>query len=134
MGRGTTEFTDTSENHGRMIERRRFQRYDVDVPVMIELTDRGGSTPAFHQTANISARGAFFASPGSYVIGERVKVSMSLAFSEGDELFPSGQTILITVMGQVSRSDYGGTAVHFDDNYQVSNAQSSAGISMALFQ
>ncbi len=124
---------DSSSGLGRMIERRRFERYEVNVPFMIEWTDRGGSAPALHQTSNISARGAFLPSIESYVVGERVKVSFSLAFA-GEESCPAGQSILITVMGRISRSGHNGTAVSFDDSFQISNSTEFGGVSTAVLQ
>ena len=134
MRRGNTDLFNIPGDCGRMIERRQFERYYVEIPAMLESISEQENRTIFLRTSNISAQGAFFTCSTGWGVGDRVKVSLALEFSEADGLHEVGQTVLITVSGLVLRIDYAGMAVAFDENYKIADVRSSGGLSTVTFQ
>ncbi len=105
-----------------MNEKRKFQRFDVNVPVSIEFLsgERRRRKKFFFETDNLSAQGAFLKSDNTLPEGAQIKVKMFLHFVEPvTGVIPKGLAI-IYVTGHVLRACAGGTAICFNDDYEIS--------------
>ena len=109
-------------NGDTMEDRRRFDRYAVDVPVRIESLDQQSQGEWIEVTAgNLSAGGIFFYSDEFLRPKSLVKVEVLLSFDELQTLADPDGTLVISVTGLVQRSDAGGTAICFRDDYDTTS-------------
>jgi hypothetical protein len=112
--------TETSSWSQPVKERRKLERYQMRVPTRIELSDDAGHLETLRlETTDISASGAFFASPGPISEGAHLKLEMVLPVERLQELIGANKTVEITLEGRVIRRDAGGIAVLFDKKYQI---------------
>ena len=106
-----------------MTEKRLFERFDIHVPVKMEIPDRQEiQGPVTIETNNLSAGGIFFQTDRTLPAGAHVKMEITLRFDElkTDE-DPDG-SFIIAVTGYVQRSGPAGTAICFHNDYDVSTA------------
>jgi len=109
-----------SHNAEFMGNKRKFKRYDIEVPARIEVTaSRRGKEVFDLQTANVSAKGALFRTMESLPEGTKFKADIFIPLDEVKDSSDSGNTLIIKVTGQVLRSGPSGMAVCFNDDYRI---------------
>ena len=101
-------------------ERRKLERFQLHVPVKIELADVSGHHETLQlETKDISADGAFFVSSKPISEGANIKLGMILSVEKLKDLIGVHNKVELKLQGQVIRSDPDGIAVLFDRKYQI---------------
>lgn len=104
-----------------MRDERRFERFPVEVPARVEMIQgKGKDRTLFTQTSDLSATGVFFPELVGMNIGDRVKIELYLVFENPDATGGIHDMVSMTVTGKVIRSEASGTAIRFDEDYQMS--------------
>ncbi len=103
---------------------RRFQRVDIEVPARIEVIESRNRRKIIQSyISNLSAVGAFFPALNSIAVAQRVQIDVFLLF-DGHKSFNGGHELVkLAVTGYVSRSESTGTAVAFDNDYQITSSR-----------
>jgi hypothetical protein len=104
-----------------MEDRRKFERFELNVPARIEVPDKKGRGEKIAlETNNLSAGGIFLkkATP-PLTEGSSVKVEIFLYFEELKTSDDPEGTLIITASGSVQRSDQEGTAISLNDDYDI---------------
>ena len=102
-------------------DERRFERFLIEVPARVELLQGNGKDrPFFTQTLDLSATGAFFPELAGMRPGEMVKIDLYLVFEDPDATDDIHDMVAMTVSGKVIRSEAAGTAISFEEDYQMS--------------
>jgi hypothetical protein len=100
---------------------RRFERFPVEVPARIELLHgRRKEQPFFSQTLDLSASGAFFPEFKRIRLGDMLKIDFYLVFENYDSDNGNHDMVTLTVTGKVIRSEASGTAIRFEEDYEMS--------------
>jgi hypothetical protein len=97
-------------------ERRSLERYELEVPVLMEVTNEDGTTDAYEcVTQDVCSGGAFFVTDESFETGQRFKAKIKFhpVRDNGDP------DVWVTVKGDVVRPCAGGIGARFDKKYQV---------------
>ena len=94
-----------------MEERRRFERFQLRLPVRMEVNSSGKRLIFDLETKDISAAGVFIETSERFSEGTPVRLSMTLSSNKIQEL--TGSQSLIKVKGIVVRSAPTGLAVSF---------------------
>ena len=94
-----------------MEERRRFERFQLRLPVRMEVNSSGKRQIFDLETKDISAAGVFIETSERFSKGTPVRLSMTLSSNKIQEL--TGSQSLIKVKGIVVRSAPTGLAVSF---------------------
>jgi hypothetical protein len=121
--RGTTLFramrTDSTGDCGQMKDKRKFERFEINVPARIEIPGQDGCTIKVDlETHDLSAGGTFIELGKPLPEGCAVKIDIVLSFEElKTDADPSGSLILSTT-GQVVRSGADGVAIRFNEDYE----------------
>jgi hypothetical protein len=104
-----------------MTEKRLFERFDINVPVRLALSQpQAKDDPIALEADNLSAGGIFFKTPKGLPHGTKVRMEIILQFDElKTEEDPLG-SFVIQVTGYVQRSGADGTAICFNNDYDVS--------------
>ena len=93
-----------------MADRRRIQRYDLNIPALIiDIPDVTESPEVMLMTRDISASGAFFDTCQPLAAGTMLGLELQLP----DRDYPGGR---VQLRGTVVRSTPAGMAVSFDDD------------------
>ncbi|MDD3814879.1 MAG: PilZ domain-containing protein [Desulfocapsaceae bacterium] len=117
-------------------ERREQKRLSLSLQTKVTAESRTGSTPLFELvTADISASGAFIATSNPLPIASKVRLEFFLSLEELAQLrfvvakeslkAWEGERAWVTATGVVIRVDKKGSAIIFDQNYQISPIRSS---------
>lgn len=118
---GVMKKTTTQHVNEFLRDERKFERFPVEVPVRVELLQgKRKDRHLFTHTSDLSATGAFLPELEGMQIGEIVKIDLYLVFENPD---PSGSIhdmLAMTVTGKVIRSKVSGTAIRFEEDYQMS--------------
>ncbi|MCX5830126.1 MAG: PilZ domain-containing protein [Deltaproteobacteria bacterium] len=102
-------------------DERRFERFSIEVPARVELLRaRGKARSIFTQTSDLSATGAFFPELAEMHLGDMVKIDLYLVFEDQDATDGIHDMVAMTVTGKVIRSETSGTAIRFEEDYQMS--------------
>jgi hypothetical protein len=100
---------------------RRFERFSVEVPARIEiLHGKRRDQPFFTQTLDLSATGAFFPVFRGIQLGDILKIDFYLVFENYDGDDGNHDMVTMTVTGRVIRSETAGTAISFEEDYEMS--------------
>lgn len=103
-----------------MKERRKLERYKLQVPAKIELIGAAGKKEKLQlQTRDISANGAFFTSEKPVSEGVHVSLELVLSMEKLQQLIGKKSKIELKINGTVIRSDPEGIAVSFDKKYKI---------------
>ena len=103
----------------RMIERRKFERYDLAVPVKIETLARTAKKKKISlKTANVCAGGAYFHTDLALTEGTKVQLDLLLSY-DSLRTFQSPRNARIRILGTVTRSRQDGMAIRFSDEYVI---------------
>ena len=108
-----------------MEERRRFERFQLRLPVRMEVISSGKRQIFDLETKDISAAGVFIETSERFSKGTPVRLSMTLSSSRIQEL--TGSQSLIKVKGIVARSDPTGLAVSFVDRHTAGRLMGRSG-------
>jgi hypothetical protein len=108
-------------NFKQILERRRFERFRVEIPATVELMTPGGCKELVLKTSEISANGAYFPYRENFSAGCSIRMNFILEFPESGESNRAGKIMLITVNGTILRVDDAGTAVSFNQDYQIAS-------------
>ena len=100
-----------------MLERRTYERYELEVPVRVEIDVLGKEEVFEFQTNNISAAGAFLNAGDDFSEGTRCRLELTIPSARIKEL--TGAQSLIKVAGTVVRSTPEGVAICFDGDCQI---------------
>ncbi len=128
MGRATQEYIPLGDG-GQVAERRRFERYQIKIPAMVECIVPEGSRTLFVETVNISAQGVYLPIVKKMSAARNLRMNFILEFSESDSPDQAAQILIITVTGNVLRTEDEGMAVAFDGNYKIRTVQAPQRIS-----
>lgn len=100
------------------IEKRKMERFDLELPALISITDEDGSHKTFESvSSNICSGGAFFALDKPLSIGTDVNINMILPVSDIENSIVDKS--LIDVSGSVIRTEPKGMAVCFYNKFKI---------------
>jgi len=102
-----------------MVERRKFDRYDLAVPVKIETLARTAKKRKISlKTANVCAGGAYFRTDCALTEGTKVRLDLLLSY-ESLKTFRSPGNTRIRILGTVTRTQQDGMAIRFSEDYVI---------------
>jgi len=105
-------------------ERRRFERFQLRLPVRMEVTISGKRKIFDFETKDVSAAGVFIETSERFSEGTPVQLSMTLSSNKIQEL--TGSQSLIKVKGIVVRSAPTGMAVSFAGRREILSLNANA--------
>lgn len=100
-----------------MEDKRNFERFDLEVPARIGLGKSVDEKEISLITSNICAGGAFLLTKDPIPTGTKVRMDFVLSIQKLKELLDS--ECRIQIEGEVVRTEEGGIAIRFDDDYQI---------------
>jgi len=104
-----------------MAEKRKFDRFDLNIPSRIEISTHDGESELLDiETNSLSAGGMFFKCGRTLPKGYHVKVEIALHFDELKASANSDGTLVITATGHVLRSGPEGMAISFNEDFDIS--------------
>lgn len=113
-----------------MKERRRHERFSINLPTRVELVTSAGKQIRDLQTNNVCAGGAFFTTDQMIAIGTHALVKMEIRSERLRDL--AGVETLVQLTGVVIRSEPTGVAIRFSGDYKILKLQNSSSISTTL--
>ncbi len=103
-----------------MDNRRRFSRFDIDVPAVIECVRvEGEKTVQVCWTVNLSAAGAFIRSSQPLPEGTPVKMDFVLQFADLETSTNPRGDLKLSASGHVLRSEPEGMAIRFSEDCEI---------------
>ncbi len=103
-----------------MKERRRLERFDLEIPATIELLTPGQERELLNLlTSNMCSGGAYFHTTKPLPEGTQVKIDLVLPLDRLKRLKEAYRQAYIKVTGKVLRSESEGMAICFDEDYQI---------------
>ena len=100
-----------------MMERRRFERFALDLPTKMEIATTGlEQRPLSLRTSNLSAGGALFRTSELIPTGTRVLLKIFICCDRIKDM--TGAQGRLEVAGTVVRCDSTGVAISFDNQYE----------------
>jgi len=109
-----------------MQERRRLERFHLEIPAKIELKPSDQEQKILDLlTSNICSGGAYFHTPQPLPQGTQVKIDLVLLLDKLRKLKDEYKQAYIKVTGTVLRSESEGMAICFDEDYQIMGASQS---------
>ena len=101
-----------------MEEKRKYERFDLEIPIKIKLNKPEADEGEFiFTTNNICAGGAFFNTEDQIPEGTKVHLDFIISFEKLKELLNSQCRIIVS--GEVIRKDSTGVAVRFEEDYEI---------------
>ena len=100
-----------------MKERRKYERFQLELPARLEINSSQTTEMFELQTRNISSAGAFLNTTGQFREGARCQLELIVTSKRIKEL--TGLNGLIKVDGTIVRSTSEGVAVCFDGECQI---------------
>jgi len=102
-----------------MVERRKYERYDLAVPVKSETLARTAKKRIHTlRTANVSAGGAYFHTDIALTEGTKVRLELLLSY-DTRKTFRNPKSARIRILGTVVRCHQGGMAIRFSEDYVI---------------
>jgi c-di-GMP-binding flagellar brake protein YcgR len=102
-----------------MVERRKYERYDLAVSVKIETLARTAKKRKFTlKTANVCAGGAYFHTDIALTEGTKVRLELLLSY-DTRKTFRDPKSARIRILGTVVRCQQGGMAIRFSEDYVI---------------
>lgn len=102
-----------------MVERRKFERYELTVPAKVETLARtAGRRKLSLRTANVCAGGAYFYTPYTLTEGTKVRLEIVLTFN-GKKDPRETRNARVRILGTVMRSQKDGMAIRFSEDYDI---------------
>ena len=103
-----------------MDDRRKFERFDINVPARLEILMEEGQTEIIDLLASSLSAGGTFLNIGRPVPeGSPVKIEVVLQFEKLKTLDDPEGTLVIAATGQVLRSGPEGMAICFNEDYDI---------------
>jgi len=113
------KITRMADTYDLVYERRRLERFDLEVPAKIEVLSSADWVPMTELlTKDICAGGAYFSTQAALPHGTKVKLDILLPL-RGVSIVGDNTRGLIKVNGTVIRSGPGGMAIGFDGGYLI---------------
>ncbi|OPY04167.1 MAG: PilZ domain protein [Syntrophaceae bacterium PtaB.Bin038] len=113
------KITRTADSYDLVYERRRLERFDLQVPAKIQVLSPPDTASILElMTKDICAGGAYFPTKTALAAGTKVKLDILLPVRGADTL-SDGTRGLIKVNGTVIRSGPAGMAIGFDTGYLI---------------
>ena len=110
-----------------MIEKRKFERFEMQVPAKVETLAREATTRQLSlKTSNVCAGGAYFSTPDALTEGTNVRLELVLTFNEG-KMLADAKNARVRILGTVIRSQHDGMAIRFSDDYVIDAPATSKG-------
>ena len=111
-----------------MVERRKFERYELKVPAKVETLARtAGRRKLSLRTANVCAGGAYFCTPRALTEGTKVRLEIVLTFN-GNKNARNMRNACVRILGTVMRSQQDGMAIRFSEDYDITPRAASPDI------
>jgi hypothetical protein len=108
-----------------MNNKRKFQRYDISIPVKVEIMPQAGlSEKIDFEGINVAAGGILIRKEQVLPESSPIKIQIILHFEELKTPENPEGTLIMTVTGHVVRTDHEGTAIRFDEDYEMSQSLS----------
>jgi c-di-GMP-binding flagellar brake protein YcgR len=102
-----------------MVERRKYERYDLVVPAIIETLARTAAKRKNSlKTVNVSAGGAYFRTDSVLAEGTKVRLELLLYYDSRQKL-KNPRNARIRMLGTVMRCRNGGMAIRFSEDYVI---------------
>ena len=102
-----------------MVERRKYERYDLAVPVKSETLARTAKKRKHTlRTANVSAGGAYFHTDIALTEGTKVRLELLLSY-DTRKTFRNPKSARIRILGTVTRAHQDGMAIRFSEDYVI---------------
>jgi hypothetical protein len=103
-----------------MDEKRKLERFDLQVPVKIEVVKRDREKGMLDLlTSNICSGGAFLHTNQPLPKGTEVKIDLVLPIDKLRKIEKGVHQVYIKVKGTVQRTESAGMAISFDEDYQI---------------
>jgi len=102
-----------------MTDKRRLERYNLTVPVQIQVTGESGITGLEAFTKNVSSGGTFLTMENKLEVGQRVSLKLYLSINKLQEFFMMDNQARIEVNGMVIRKERDGVGIQFDKKYTI---------------
>jgi hypothetical protein len=113
------KITRVADSYDLVYERRRLERFDLQVPAKIEVLSSPDTASIFELlTKDICAGGAYFPTKTALAAGTKVKLDILLPVRNVNALSDNTRG-LIKVNGTVIRSGPAGMAIGFDTGYLI---------------
>lgn len=104
-----------------MFEKRKFERFELNIPSRIEISTKDGESEILDiETNSLSAGGIFFKCGKTLPQGSHVKMEISLHFEELKTPEDPDGTFVISATGHVLRSKPEGVAIRFNEDFDIS--------------
>jgi len=104
-----------------MVDKRKFERFDLNVPSRVEISTNDGESEIFDiETNTLSAGGISFKCGKTLPKGSQVKMEISLHFEELKTPEDPDGTLVISATGHVLRSEPEGVAIIFNEDFDIS--------------
>jgi hypothetical protein len=108
-----------------MRDKRKFQRYDINTPVRIEIIPPAVLPEKFNfEGINLAAGGILIKGRQSLPESSPVKIEIIFHFEDLKTLENLEGALIMTVTGHVVRTEPEGTAIRFDEDYEMSQSLS----------
>jgi Tfp pilus assembly protein PilZ len=104
----------------QMMEKRKLERFDLEIPSTIESLDQSSKTDVVESlTSNICSGGAYFKTNQPLAVGTEIKIDLFLPLNKFKRLKSICEKVHIDLRGIVLYSDPHGMGVCFDENYEI---------------
>ena len=100
-------------------EKRTLERFDLRLPSKIEAVTEEREEILDLMTSDISSGGAFFHTEQPLPEGTEVKLDLVLPIDKLKKLKDEYKQVYIKITGTVLRSEPGGMAIYFNDDYSI---------------
>jgi hypothetical protein len=108
------------ERRRTMDEKRKFERFNINVPARIEIITQEGQKEKYDlETCNLSAEGVYLKFGRPLLEGSQVNNEIFLTFEELKTPANPNGTLIIATTGRVLRSEPEGTAIRFNKDYDI---------------
>jgi c-di-GMP-binding flagellar brake protein YcgR len=102
-----------------MVERRKYERYDLVVPAAVETLARTAAKRKISlKTVNVSAGGAYFHTDIALTEGTKVRLELLLSY-DTRKTFQNPKSARIRILGTVVRCQQDGMALRFSEDYVI---------------
>lgn len=103
-----------------MDKKRKFERFDINVPARIEIIFQDGEREKHDlETSDLSAEGTYLKSERPLQEGSQVRIEIFLNLEELRCPADPDGSLIIAATGRVLRSGDEGMAIHFNEDYVI---------------
>ena len=106
-----------------MGEKRRFDRYNINIPVKVEIREQDGMSETIYLEAiNLAAEGVLIRHGMTLPEGSAIKFEVILNFEDLKTSENPEGTLIMSVNGHVIRNGLEGIAIRFNEDYEMSQS------------